>query len=458
MTTALPQSPSDKAGFPPPKVKGKPKPLLLLIAIAIGGAGYFAWKQFTPIINLDILTLSGRIEADETDIGAKTGGRLVAINVKEGDSVKQGQVVAEIADEEVPELLRAAKAQVAAAQQEVQQVKNEIDIAESRIREAEVNLRQSQGDTIGRVDQAKSIVASDQSKLLEANAQVKQALSQVAQAKAQIVQAQTQVRQAEFQRALAKRNRDRYAQLFTKGAISQQQFDQAQTTFDTAQASLNNALASVDIAKAMVETAQATVQARQASVNATAEQLAAARGGLTQTQTSTLNPAIRNSQLTALRQQKQQVYAKLAAAQAKVNNALATQNQIQKRLESFQIISPIDGVVQSRPLEPGAVVATGKTLLTLINPATTYLRGYIPEGDIGKIHVGMKARVLIDVPGKEPIAATVTAIDPKASFTPENIYFKKDRVRQVFGVKLSIEQSQAFAKPGMPADAEILLK
>lgn len=456
MNTALPESHADKPGLSP--VKGKLKPLLLVLAVVISGTGYFAWKQSTPPFNVDILSMSGHIEADETDIGAKTGGRLVAINVREGDLVNKGQVVAEIADEEVPEQLNAANAQVTAARQEEQQVKSEIDIAESRIREAEVNLRQSQDDTIGRVDQAKSLVASDQSKLLEANAQVKQAVSQVAQAKAQVVQAQTQVRQAEFQCSLAKRNRDRNAQLYAKGAISQQQVDQAQTTFDTAQASLNNAIATVDIAKSAVETAQATVQARQSSANATYEQLAAARGGLTQAKTSTLNPAIRSNQLSALRQQKQQVYAKLATAQAKVNNAIAVRSQVQKRLESFQIKSPIDGVVQSRPLEPGAVVATGKTLLTLINPATTYLRGYIPEGDIGKIYVGMKARVLIDSNSKHPISARVAAIDSKASFTPENIYFKKDRVRQVFGVKLSIEQTTGFAKPGMPADAEILLK
>jgi HlyD family secretion protein len=44
------------------------------------------------------------------------------------------------------------------------------------------------------------------------------------------------------------------------------------------------------------------------------------------------------------------------------------------------------------------------------------------------------------------------------TFSASPIYFKKDRVRQVFGVKLAIEQAAGYAKPGMPADAEILLK
>jgi HlyD family secretion protein len=59
---------------------------------------------------------------------------------------------------------------------------------------------------------------------------------------------------------------------------------------------------------------------------------------------------------------------KLAAAQAKVKNAQAARDQIQSRLDSLQVKSPIDGIVESRPLEPGAVVATGRTLLTIIDP------------------------------------------------------------------------------------------
>jgi HlyD family secretion protein len=57
---------------------------------------------------------------------------------------------------------------------------------------------------------------------------------------------------------------------------------------------------------------------------------------------------------------------------------------------------------------------------------------------------------------KQPFSARVTAIDTQASFTPENIYFQDDRVKQVFGVKISLENPQGLAKPGMPVDAEIL--
>lgn len=58
---------------------------------------------------------------------------------------------------------------------------------------------------------------------------------------------------------------------------------------------------------------------------------------------------------------------------------------------------------------------------------------------------------------QNPLKAKIAAVDAKASFTPENVYFQKDRVEQVFGVKLTLERPGGFAKPGMPADAEIPL-
>ena len=57
----------------------------------------------------------------------------------------------------------------------------------------------------------------------------------------------------------------------------------------------------------------------------------------------------------------------------------------------------------------------------------------------------------------KPIDAYVLRVDPQASFTPENTYFREDRVKQVVGVKLRLKGAVGFAKPGMPADGEILV-
>lgn len=428
MTQTLPQ-PADQGAAPVAKPKRSKKLLILPGLIAIVGIGFATWRLL-PRSEATTLALSGRLEADETDIGAKTAGRVTAMNVREGDEVQKNQVVAQLTDEEVNEQLRAAAAQVSSARQQEQQAKLDIAVVDSQIQEAKLNLQQSQGDARGRIDQAASTVSAARAQLAQANANVKEA--------------QAQVKQAQSQASLALKNRDRYSQLLGQGAINQQQFDQSQTSLETAQAS--------------VDTAIATLQARKEAVSAANEQLSAAEGGLTQTQSTGLNPGIRNAQLAGLEQQRGQAQSRLLAAQANVKNALANQEQIQRRLDSFVIKSPIHGIVTARPVEPGAVVATGRTLLSVIDLNTVYLRGFIPQGDIGKIRVGQQAQVFLDSDPKKPLNARVAAIDPKASFTPENIYFRDDRVKQVFGVKITIDDPGGFAKPGMPADGQILLK
>ncbi|MEP0918354.1 HlyD family efflux transporter periplasmic adaptor subunit [Leptolyngbya sp. DQ-M1] len=430
MTQILPQPANQAPSAPTTKPSRRSKKMLILPGlIAIAGIGFATWRLM-PQPEATTLPLSGRIEADETEIGAKTAGRVTAVKFREGDAVQKNQVVAQLTDEEVNEQLSATAAQVAAARQEEQQARLDIAVAESKIQEAQLNLQQSQGDARGRINQASSTVAAVRAQLAQANANVKQA--------------QAQLKEARSRASLAVKDRDRFAQLVTQGAINKQQFDQAQTNVETAQAA--------------VDTALATLQARQEAVTAASEQLSAAQGGFTQTQSTGLNPDIRSAQLAGLEQQRDQSRSRLIAAQAKVRNALANQQQIQRRLDSFVVRSPIHGVVTARPIEPGAVVATGKTLLTVIDLNTVYLRGYIPQGDIGKVRVGQRAQVFLDSNPKQPLSARVAAIDPKASFTPENIYFRDDRVKQVFGVKITIDDPRGYAKPGMPADGEIMLK
>jgi HlyD family secretion protein len=386
-----------------PKRKPNPRILVPIGIVAIAAVGTAIWYFLARPVNRD-LEVSGRIEGYETRVGAKTGGRVDFIAVREGDAVKKGQLLVRINDDEVQAQLQGAAARVAAAQKQAQQQLLQLNVIENQIRESQLNVLQSQQDNQGRVYQAQSNVATTE-------AQLKQAKSQL---------------------NLAKTDRDRYAQLLKDGAVTRQQFDQAQTTY---------------------ETALATVESNQKQVDA-------ARGALALAQSSSYNPYIRSAQLSALTQQRKQAYAQVQAAQADVKNALAAQQQIQAQIGYLNIPSPIDGVVTARSVEPGAVVASGTTVLSLINLNTVYLRGFIPEGDIGRIRVGQQARVFLDSDPKhkQPLSAKVAAIDPEASFTPENTYFRDDRVRQVFGVKLMIDNPSGFAKPGMPADGEIVLQ
>ena len=100
----------------------------------------------------------------------------------------------------------------------------------------------------------------------------------------------------------------------------------------------------------------------------------------------------------------------------------------------------------------------GTAIVTLIDLSRVYLRGFIPEGQIGNVKLGQAARVYLDSAPDRPLDSVVGRIDPQATFTPENTYFRNDRVKQVVGVKLQLKAGfGGAAKPGMPADGEILI-
>ncbi len=382
---------------------------LLLLGIGIGLRYYFFHR---PEDNN--LELSGRIEGYETDLGAKVGGRIEWIAVREGDLVHKGQVIAQLDNAELKAQLEGAKARFQAAQQQVNQARLQIEVIRSQIEEAQLNLRQSAEDAQGRINQAQATVAA---------------------ARAQLLEAQARVKQAEAERQLAQSDRDRYQSLAQAGVIPQQQFDYSQTKLDTAQANL---------------------QASQAVVDAAKKQVNVAEGALTQAKTSSFNPQINTAKVAGLTKQLAQAQAQLKAAIAEVASNKAAQAEIVAKLDDLRILSPIDGVVLTRTSEPGEVIATGTTLVTVINLNNVYLRGYLPEGEIGMVRVGQSAKVFLDSSPDKPLEATVTEIDSQASFTPENIYFRSDRITQVFGLKLSIDNPAGFAKPGMPADGEII--
>ena len=72
--------------------------------------------------------------------------------------------------------------------------------------------------------------------------------------------------------------------------------------------------------------------------------------------------------------------------------------------------------------------------------------------------IGQTARVYVDSQPNEALDAIVSRVDPEATFTPENTYFRNDRVKQVVGIKLQLKSGLGFAKPGMSADGDILVQ
>jgi HlyD family secretion protein len=145
----------------------------------------------------------------------------------------------------------------------------------------------------------------------------------------------------------------------------------------------------------------------------------------------------------------------IPTAKANLASSRAQLQRFQANVSDLEIRAPIAGTILTRSAEPGRVVAAGQTILTMVDLQNLYLRGFIPEGDVGKVKIGQQAEVYLDSNPKQAISAEVIRVDPQVMFTPENTYFKDDRVKQVMGVKLGLKGAYGLAKPGMPADGQI---
>ncbi|CAN5149953.1 HlyD family efflux transporter periplasmic adaptor subunit [soil metagenome] len=413
----LPESNPSSSSSPPPAENGRKNIIkivrIIVILLVIGGVVAFFLIRNKPEGKPGWLRLSGRLEGYETNVGAKIAGRIMSISNREGEEVKLGQLLVKLSDEDIQAQLRGANAKFEQAQESIKEAQAQLDASKEQVTQAKLNVSQSRVDAQGRIEQAQANVAAQQ-------ADYAQALAQEAQAKAEYELANIRIQ--------------RYDELVVQGAVTQDEADQAHSTF---------------------KSSGATVNARKAAVTSALKQIAAAQAALTQAKSNSLNPPIRISQQESNIKTVAQNEAAVARTKIELRNAKASIDEIQSKIDYLTIKSPIHGVVTARTVEPGAVVAAGQTVISLINLDTIFLRGYVPDSEIGKVRINQSALIYYDSDPKKGIHGKVIEIDPQASFTPENIYFKDDRVKQVFGVKIMIDNPDNYAKPGMPADADI---
>ena len=140
--------------------------------------------------------------------------------------------------------------------------------------------------------------------------------------------------------------------------------------------------------------------------------------------------------------------ARLKGAQTRVSTA-------KERLSYATLTAPISGVVLSKSVEPGEQVAAGTPVITLGDMEHCWLKGYIPETQLGRVKLGQRARVTTDSHPGRVFEGTVSFISSEAEFTPKNVQTEKERVKLVYRIKISLNNPGMELKPGMPADAEI---
>jgi HlyD family secretion protein len=369
----------------------------LWVVAAMVAAG--ACGRFEKTADSGVIEVSGRIEGDETDLAFKTSGRVKEILVREGDAVQAGQVVARLAGEQERIRLKEAEARLLGARARVEQARLQIPVIERRVEAVKLAEEQAEQDAPSRVRQAEAQAQAGSAELKRAEADLEQ----------------------------MRMDADRYAGLAGKGAAPRQTAEQYRSRVASAEAAVEAVRRQVEAAMAGVEAARATLQA----------------------------PRIRAMEAQTLMRQSEEASAAVRLAEADVAVAAAAVERARQDVEELELRAPVAGRVITRAAEPGRVVGPGMTVLTVVDTGALYMRAFVPEGRIGLVKLGQRAEVFLDSSPDQGLEAEVVRVDPQAMFTPENTYFKEDRIRQVVGVKLGLKDATGSAKPGMPADGKI---
>lgn len=390
----------------PSKTPGLPRRRRGIVAIAVLAlfaiGAFLLWRGvFSRRAPENVISLSGRIEGDDSAVAPKLGGRLIEVRVHEGDAVKTGDVLAVLDDEQVRAREDQARAALAQAEARMKAAQEQIAVLGAQLRQNQLQTSQAKVDASGRVRQAEAELAAAQSQL----AQQKAAYD------------------------IAAFDRDAYIRLAETGAASERQSKQA----------------------------IATANQQAAAVAAAQKQVEAAEGALASARAMLANPDIRAAEAAAVQKQISQQNAEVASTKAQIAQQQAALDEAQANRNDLIVRAPFGGTIVTRAAEPGEVVMAGTTIVTLVDLSRVYLRGFVPEGQIGLVKAGQAAHVFLDSNPNAGIEAYVSRIDPQATFTPENTYFRDDRVKQVVGVKLQLKGGTGYAKPGMPADGEILV-
>lgn len=259
------------------------------------------------------------------------------------------------------------------------------------------------GDLIARLDSAELASIVDQNR-----ASLKEAATKLAELTAgsraqEIQQAKANMNAQEADLEKVKKDYERAETLYKNGAISASQFDAARSAFDSRKAFTKSAYEGLSL----------------------------------------VTEGPRKEDITIAKHRVEQAGAALAASE--------------QRLKDTEAFAPVAGIVLRKNVEPGETIAAGTPVVTLGDLESPWIKVYVKEDKLGLVKLGQKAKVTVDSYRGKSFDGTVTYISSEAEFTPKTVQTQEERVKLVFGVKVSVKNEQGELKPSMPADVRIMV-
>lgn len=373
--------------------------IFLLIALTLSSCSFKG---------TDKSSYSGTIESTQIDVNSEVNGKVVKINFKEGDTVKNGDIISEL--DSSTALLQVQLAQEAA------------DQAYSRYTEV------AGGSRPETIEQAQANYDAALAKLRDV--QNGSRSQQIEQAEAQVAQLKANVDSLTDNYNYRKSNYDNTQKLYQSGTASKQQLDDAKALLDQASGQLSAAQKQLDAQQSQLDllksgNTQETIAQAQAQVNAAKAQLNLVKNGNTS---------------EAVSQAKDQY------DQANTQLEIAKNN-----LAKTKIVSPVEGIISTKNINVGEMAFPGTSIVTITDPSDLWVKVYIPQKNINQVSLNQKV-TLTSSSATNVINGQIIYISPQAEFTPKNTEAKADKENTVFEVKIKILNNIDKLKPGMVID------
>ncbi|MGA2504089.1 MAG: efflux RND transporter periplasmic adaptor subunit [Anaerolineales bacterium] len=403
-------------------------PVILVLA-AVAALWYYwirpagslaaAWNTLVnpPSASSTALVASGTVETTEISIEPEQPGKILAVDVHEGDTVHVGDVLVHFDDSILKDQHTIADANLEMAKITLVQLTSPATIA---------NVQKAIAQDKQDIDNAQQ--AYDNQKYFTTNQDA------VQNAHASLVIAQQALDNAQSDYDSVKGNPDND----TNKANAYQKLYAAQQAYNTA--SYMYALWTGKVVSEQLNIKAATLSVAKAKLSEDQALLDVLNGG----------PIPDNATGTGIVQ--------LEQARISVQLAQANLDLLDNQIAKTTVVAPVDGVVMTRNAEPGSVVNAGAVLLTLARLDELSITVYVPEDRVGEVSLGQTANVSVDSFPGVVFTADVTYISDQAEFTPRNVETVSGRKNTVFAIKLKVNDTSEKLKPGMPADVTFLSK
>ena len=353
------------------------------------------------------LYYSGTIEAVQSNLAFQVGGRVQSVTIDEGQAAVAGEVLAVLDHRELGALRDQAAANLVRAEQGLRQLETVLAV-NRHVLPAEVERAGAA------VDALRAQVQAAESGLRSQDVE-----------RARLAAESTRV-------ALdnARRDKQRYDELFSRGVVAERVRDTYALQFETALREHQRALEAY---------AQAREGSRREDIDAARARLAEGEAALRLARSNLQKIEASESDVDAARAQAAAAAAALRVAELQLDHAV--------------LKAPYAGIILSRGVEPGEVVAPNQEVLSIADLSTVDLKVFVEETEIGRVRPGQAVEVRIDTFPDKRYAGRVAYVSPQAEFTPKIIQTQKERVKLVFLVKIHVPNPDHELKPGMPADA-----